>query len=410
MGVSLGKSVVLLLVLTFLTASCITVPLPVNAEPKTLVVPDDYPTIADAVGNAVAGDTVFVKRGTYEEQTLEISKPLSLIGEGANQTTINLHPPYNETWILTQSFRTYANAITINTNDAELKGFTISANGGDIYVTGDRTQIIKNTIAAELIIAGSHSKVTENTMFRLSLSGSYSNIIGNNIASGNIRLKGSYNELAHNSVLVDIIMEYADSNIISNNTCTRLLLGYHNNCSYNVVSGNRIEPRENMGQYGMLIGGSHNVFYNNHIENLTQPRRYAVWLDGLSAENNTFYHNNFINNNNTIYVENANLTAKSNFWDNGKEGNYWDDYTGTDSNRDGIGDTPYVIDANNQDSYPLMFPFDIEGDVVVLPSPEPFLTALVVAAVATVAVIGLVLAIYFRKRNRQAENDSVKKS
>jgi hypothetical protein len=148
LGISISKSVALLLVLVFLTASCVIVPLPVNAGFRTLIVPDDYPTISSAIGNATAGDTVFVKKGTYEEKTLEISKTLSLIGEDANQTTINLYTPYNETWILTQSFRTYANAITINTNDVELEGFTISANSGDIYVTGDRTQIIKNAIAA----------------------------------------------------------------------------------------------------------------------------------------------------------------------------------------------------------------------------------------------------------------------
>ena len=34
-------------------------------------------------------------------------------------------------------------------------------------------------------------------------------------------------------------------------------------------------------------------------------------------------------------------------------GNYWDDYTGTDADGDGIGDTPYSIDFD-KDNYPLM--------------------------------------------------------
>jgi hypothetical protein len=43
-----------------------------------------------------------------------------------------------------------------------------------------------------------------------------------------------------------------------------------------------------------------------------------------------------------------------NVWDNGAEGNYWSDYTGVDSNHDGIGDTAHIIGGNNTDRYPLM--------------------------------------------------------
>ncbi len=40
-----------------------------------------------------------------------------------------------------------------------------------------------------------------------------------------------------------------------------------------------------------------------------------------------------------------------------KEGNYWNDYEGVDTNGDGVGDTPYKIPGgNNIDWYPLMKP------------------------------------------------------
>jgi hypothetical protein len=55
----------------------------------------------------------------------------------------------------------------------------------------------------------------------------------------------------------------------------------------------------------------------------------------------------------------------TNTWDDGypSGGNYWSDYNGIDvksgsyqneTGSDGVGDTPYIIDANNTDHYPLM--------------------------------------------------------
>jgi hypothetical protein len=69
------------------------------------------------------------------------------------------------------------------------------------------------------------------------------------------------------------------------------------------------------------------------------------------CSNNTFCHNNFLENTKNVYLY---VPGYSNFWDNGTEGNYWSDYQGTDANQDGVGDTSYVIDANNIDHYPLM--------------------------------------------------------
>jgi hypothetical protein len=89
------------------------------------------------------------------------------------------------------------------------------------------------------------------------------------------------------------------------------------------------------------------------------------------------------------------------FWDNGCEGNYWDDYNGSDADRDGIGDVPYVVDADNVDHYPLMFPYDVKYDAVVLPPPEPFPATLVLAIVVTVVAVAVGVLVYFKKRGHQ---------
>jgi hypothetical protein len=62
------------------------------------------------------------------------------------------------------------------------------------------------------------------------------------------------------------------------------------------------------------------------------------------------------------------LAGTIDFWDNGFDGNYRSNYNDVDSDKDGIGDTPFVIDPNNQDNYPLMNPYiyaDVNHDEIV---------------------------------------------
>jgi hypothetical protein len=325
-------------------------PMPIESYPpdskSSIVVPDDYPTISAAIYHAAQGATIYVKKGTYEvpiNQTLVINKTLSLIGEDARNTIISLHPAYNVTWILTTPFFSYSDAITIDANDVKLLNLTIIiANpGGYISATGDRTQIIGNTITtgptSYLFVRGSLCKITEN------------------IVGGRIQLNGSFNEIAQNSFDA-IYLEHGDSNTISNNTCGFLGLGYTNQtCSYNVISGNKIET-ETRSYSGILVGSStDNVFHDNYIAGFS----FGIELIIGPSENNTFYHNTFIDNFRSFYIYNAGSYVIANFWDNGKEGNYWSDYNGTDTNGDGMGDTPYIINESNQDRYPLMEPFAI---------------------------------------------------
>jgi hypothetical protein len=63
------QKTVLLLVLLFLTSSFL-IAFPVQAESKKIVVPEEYSTISEAIRNAEDGDTIFVKKGTYEEKNV----------------------------------------------------------------------------------------------------------------------------------------------------------------------------------------------------------------------------------------------------------------------------------------------------------------------------------------------------
>jgi hypothetical protein len=85
------------------------------------------------------------------------------------------------------------------------------------------------------------------------------------------------------------------------------------------------------------------------------------------SSNNKIFQNNFVNNNRPAGAASFNSQSSGNSWDNGQKGNFWDDYNGTDTNGDGIGDTPYEIYTKNRsgtlfpkntDLYPLMAPFN----------------------------------------------------
>ena len=106
---------------------------------------------------------------------------------------------------------------------------------------------------------------------------------------------------------------------------------------------------------GILLSGDCNSIISNYISNNEQGIFFGVNTEDV-PENIILNHNSFVDNFEHFsgcVCEDYNTTEPMHTWDNGEEGNYWSDYNGTDDDGDGIGDTPYIIDVQNQDRYPL---------------------------------------------------------
>jgi parallel beta-helix repeat protein len=177
----------------------------------------------------------------------------------------------------------------------------------------------------ETLYTPSNNNITGNKMTKNSV-GIYLTLTLNNSISGNVIENGSEG----------ITLDHANRNSIMENNITNNDRGI------------------------WLQDSANNLIVNNNI------LRNGMGIHYHSSSGNVIYHNNLENNATQVdYNKPFNAgedTDSTNSWDNGisSGGNCWGSfYSGTDSDGDGIGNTPYVINANNRDNYPLMNPFII---------------------------------------------------
>ncbi len=313
-------------------------------------------------------DTVFVKQGVYNEDSILMGKSIHLIGEN--------HPIIDG--------RNKGYILIVEADNFSIEGFIIknvkqsyTKDYSAIRVLNSKNFIIKDN-------------VLEKVFFGLMIEKSKWGLISNNTVSGEaveetnsgngIHIWHSSNmriEKNHVSHLRDgIYFEFVDNSFISNNTSTEnIRYGLHfmfsnhdeyhhnefnkNGAGVAVMFSKFINMHHNTfhynwgtASYGLLLKEiydaeiHHNLFEQNtigiNIEGCTRIKYehnffvrngWGIKFTG-GCYTNTFMFNNFMYNS-------FDLSYNSRLNDNKFEANYWSEYTGYDLNKDGIGDVPY---------------------------------------------------------------------
>ena len=287
--------------------------------------------------------------GIYEEQ-VDVNKELTIISQSGNPEDT-----------VVQSYANNNKIFNITANNVTISGFKVNARTFNaIYL--DNVQ--------------------------------YNNITGNKLDVCSIHLNYSSNNSLNDNILLHslytLLLVHSDNNLITNNNIGAheygIGLRFSNN---NTITGNDISGSESCLE---LESSSNNTVSNNSMIAMSP-------ISLSSSSNNNILRNNYVNigdsaiclfssSNNTIYNNyfNADFACDNgnNIWNITKipgtnivggpflGGNYWSDYTGNDTDGDGLGDTllPYNCNGyivNGGDYLPLVVcekynPYDTNKD------------------------------------------------
>ncbi|RZB30843.1 MAG: hypothetical protein AEth_00797 [Candidatus Argoarchaeum ethanivorans] len=319
------------------------------ASADTIYVPEGGNlTIQQAVNNASEGDIITVRdayTGTKENIDVTVAY-LTIQSENGSASCIVNASNSND------------HVFDVQQNYVNITGFTVeNATGTDkagIYLNSTQhcnisANNVMNSYDGIRLYSSSNNNITNNTansnnVLGIRLWASSNNTLTDNNASSNsygIRLyQSSSNTLTNNTASNNdygIFLHYSSNNMLTSNTAS-----YNDNGIY-------------------LYSSSNNMLTNNTANSNNDDGIHLQWF----SSNNNIANNNLINNtNNNAY------DTSTNQWNTSTVGNYYSDYTGSDNNSDGIGDTSYQIPGgSNIDYFPLMHPWgkpplkgDLDGD------------------------------------------------
>ncbi len=314
-------------------------------------VPDDCPTVTSAIAVSMPGDTILISSSFISEK-FNVNKRLTILG--------------GYTYIYGDND---GSVITVSASGVVLKYLVVSYGGpkeeyedlfpGGILLKGVDSCLISGCYFWDNLGAGvAISNGNDNNIAFCEFDTNERGIVLQKDDDLPVIRSCKYNsirncEFLHNSIGVEF---------------QHTQYGYYhekNEVRYNYFHDNSIGM-------SMLTSTFSEILYNKFQDN---GPAIDAWVCTCGGYDNHYYLNSFYNNHDSTYMGGvqASSTCQSgdfptNYWYSEElgQGNFWDDYTGEDSDGDGIGDTPYEVPYFCQDIYPLMSTTDDhDGDGIV---------------------------------------------
>jgi nitrous oxidase accessory protein len=325
-------------------------------------------TLKKAIELAENGDEIFIKKGIYKENNIEITKELKIYGEEG--TVIDGNKQGDIFHISTNNFE-LKNLKIINVNVSYTKDFAA------VKIVRSENFTIKNVVLDNIffgiLIEKSHyGKVLNCTLSSTAKDEANS---GNGIHiwhSSNMEVVGNEVYGMRDGIYFEFVSE---SKIHQNNSHNNIRYGLHfmfsnNDTYYNnefknngagvavmfskfiTMYQNKFTHNWGSASYGLLLKEIYDTqIYNNVFEENT------IGIKGEGCTRINYKNNTFIRNGWAIKIAGAcyaNIFEKNDFMHNSLDlayntkvndnkfiNNYWSEYTGYDLDKNGVGDIPY---------------------------------------------------------------------
>lgn len=286
----------------------------------------NYTTIREAVDKAQNGDTILLNPGVYREN-VAVNEELTILSNLSLSTG--------------QTDRTYvigmvpeSDVFDINSNNVTIQG---------LYIVGGPSSTEQKEVGINLKGVRNCSIINNALVLNdigISLNNSKSNYLKNNLVSlgedGIVLVDSNENELSNNTVTTNgngISLNNSMNNTLTDNVADSNMIGIllgmseQNMLTYNFITRNINGINGRATKSNLIVN---NTLFLNDV---------GIYLK--ESADNSIYENKFSN------LYNA-MDEGRNIWNSSSTGNFWRNYTGQDTDGNGIGDTPYVINQTTE--------------------------------------------------------------